>query len=163
MKENNILTTHHPSSLNIHTVNNARFHIQAQWGVVLEYTLCSNRVGWGSLLSVRPGIDCGVEFEGFVAWLKVHSSCCTPTQPHKLFTNLLFCVPKLGWTWEDYLMWLIQQNGICKDADAHSTLLPIVLHKITIQRWDHLLDLMFVFPNFPILSWVLRSFLDHVL
>lgn len=95
MKENNILTTHHPSSLNIHTVNNARFHIQAQWGVVLEYTLCCNRVGWGSLLSVQPGIDCGVEFEGFVAWLEVHSSCCTPTQPHKQFTNLLFCVPKL--------------------------------------------------------------------
>lgn len=32
MKENNILPAHHPPSLNIHTVNNAKFHIQAQQG-----------------------------------------------------------------------------------------------------------------------------------
>lgn len=32
MKENNILPAHHPPSLNIHTVNDAEFHIQAQRG-----------------------------------------------------------------------------------------------------------------------------------
>lgn len=32
MKENNILPAHHPLSLNIHTANNAKFHIQAQQG-----------------------------------------------------------------------------------------------------------------------------------
>lgn len=32
MKENNTLPAHHPLSLNIHTVNNARLHIQAQQG-----------------------------------------------------------------------------------------------------------------------------------
>lgn len=32
MKENNILPAHHPPSLNIHTVNNAKFPIQAQRG-----------------------------------------------------------------------------------------------------------------------------------
>lgn len=33
-KENNILPAHHPSSLNIHTANNAKFHIQAQRGAM---------------------------------------------------------------------------------------------------------------------------------
>lgn len=32
MKENNILPAHHPPSLNIYTINDAKFHIQEQWG-----------------------------------------------------------------------------------------------------------------------------------
>lgn len=31
MKENNSVPAHHPSSLNIHTIFHAKFHIQAQW------------------------------------------------------------------------------------------------------------------------------------
>lgn len=34
MKENNVVPAHHPSSLNIHTFNNAKFHIQAQRGAM---------------------------------------------------------------------------------------------------------------------------------
>lgn len=30
MKENNILPAHHPSSLNIHNINDAKSHIQTQ-------------------------------------------------------------------------------------------------------------------------------------
>ena len=34
MKENNIVPAQHPSLLNIHTFNNAKFHIQARRGAM---------------------------------------------------------------------------------------------------------------------------------
>lgn len=91
MKENNILPAHHPSSLNIHTVNNARFHIQAQQGgIMLEYTaLVGIRVGLGSLLSPQPGTDCEERVScGFLPGWR-----CTVPRTHS--TNLTLCVPKL--------------------------------------------------------------------
>lgn len=49
MKENNSLPTHHPPSLNIHTVNKAKFHIQALQGATC-YNILHNAVpGWAGV------------------------------------------------------------------------------------------------------------------
>lgn len=49
MKENNILPAHYPPSLNIHTVNDAKLHIQAQQGATSSNILRFAVPGWAEV------------------------------------------------------------------------------------------------------------------
>lgn len=84
MKENNILPAHHPPSLNIHTVNNAKFHNQAQQGATCSNILHSAVPGWAE-------VACSL----FSLGLIVKSTVCGVKHTNIHFTNLTLCVPTL--------------------------------------------------------------------
>lgn len=98
MKENNILPAHYPPSLNIHTVNDAKLHIQAQRGATSSNILHFAVPGWAEVACFQFSLGLIVKSRvlgGVVAGLEVYNTCCALTKPHTHFTNLTLCVPKL--------------------------------------------------------------------
>lgn len=69
MKENNILPAHYPPLLNIHTVNDAKLHIQAQRGATSSNILRFAVPGWAEVACFQFSL-------GLIVKSRVWGGCC---------------------------------------------------------------------------------------